>query len=72
MRAWVRIVCAVTAAAIAAGCATVRPHQRERLAAPALAEPAWPAIEPHDQHVRDVREGTGGATGATGGGCGCN
>ena len=72
MRARDRIVCAAIAAALGAGCATVRPHQRERLASPAMASPAWPAIDPHDQHVRDVREGTEGATGSTGGGCGCN
>jgi len=72
VRASVRIICAFAVAALVTGCATVRPHQRERLASPALAEPVWPAIDPHDQHVRDVREGTGGATGSTGGGCGCN
>ncbi len=55
-----------------AGCATVRPWQRERLTARCMAtdEPTSPAM--YDAHVRAVRIGDVVAAGAGGGGCGCN
>jgi hypothetical protein len=55
-----------------AGCARVKPHQRETLAHPAMQQPAWPEVEADDQHTFEVREGSGGATGTAGGGCGCD
>lgn len=62
-----------TALALAlTGCVRVRPHQRQRLADPAMAASTWPALERADEHTREVSEGSGGATGAGGGGCGCN
>ncbi|HTJ43323.1 MAG TPA: DUF4266 domain-containing protein, partial [Kofleriaceae bacterium] len=63
---------AIAGISCALACVRVRPHARERLASPSMAQPPWPAIDPHERHVQEVREGTGGATGATGGGCGCN
>ena len=62
----------IAAALALGGCVRVRPHQRQRLADPAMAAPTWPAIERADEHTREVSEGSGGASGAGGGGCGCN
>ena len=42
------------------GCVRVRPHERQTLAHPALAQPPWP-----DAHLVDVVLRGGG-------GCGCN
>ena len=54
------------------GCARVRPHERQLLAHPALAQPLSPEQHAAHQHVYQIREGSDGATGAGGGGCGCN
>lgn len=69
-----RLVAVAVAAALAAaaGCVRVRPHERETLAHPALAEPAWPDQHAAHAHVYQIREGTDGAVGVGGGGCGCN
>ena len=55
-----------------AGCVTVRPWQRERLAARCMStdEPTGSAL--YDAHLRAVRVGDVAAGGAGGGGCGCN
>ena len=53
-------------------CIRVRPHERQLLAHPALAQPAWPDAAAAQAHVYQVREGSEGAVGAGGGGCGCN
>jgi len=67
-----RFVLLLLVTALAAGCVTVHPHERQRLAEPGLRDPTWPSLERADQHTFEVREGTGGATHAGGGGCGCN
>lgn len=68
-----RGLAAVAALALAlGGCVRVRPHQRQRLADPALAQPPAPEADAELQHVYQVREGAEGAVGAGGGGCGCN
>lgn len=54
------------------GCARVKPHQRERLAHPAMQGQVWPGMDAADEHVFEVREASKGATGRAGGGCGCN
>jgi hypothetical protein len=59
-------------AVLLGGCVRVRPHERERLAHPAMAGSVWPSIDRADQHVFSVREGSEGATVEGGGGCGCN
>ncbi len=53
-------------------CARVRPHERQILAHPGLAQPPWPEQHAAHQHVYQIREGSEGAAGAGGGGCGCN
>jgi hypothetical protein len=58
--------------ATAAGCATVRPHERETLGHRAMQDPVWPLLHGLDQHMLEVREASRGAAGAPGGGCGCN
>jgi hypothetical protein len=67
-----RLVAVAAVWALASGCLRVQPHQRERLADPAMQAPVWPALERQDDHTREVSEGTGGATSTGGGGCGCN
>jgi hypothetical protein len=54
------------------GCVRVRPHERQTLAHPGLAQPPWRDAQAAHDHVYQVREGTEGAVGAGGGGCGCN
>jgi hypothetical protein len=56
----------------AAGCATVRPEDKEFLAEPAMSFTAGGMAAIHEQHVLENREGSFGAGGARGGGCGCN
>lgn len=63
---------AALTAVLLTGCPRVRPHQRERLADPAMQAPVWPTLERIDDHTREVSEGTAGATASGGGGCGCN
>jgi hypothetical protein len=59
-------------AALHGGCVRVRPHERQRLAHPAMQHPAWPAVDRADQHLFTIREGSTGATVSGGGGCGCD
>ncbi len=59
-------------AALLGACARVRPHERQLLAHPALAQPASREQHAAHQHVYQIREGSEGAAGAGGGGCGCN
>jgi len=57
---------------VLAGCATVRPWQRERLARRCMEPDAPAASGAFDAHVRAVRSADVPAAGAGGGGCGCN
>ncbi len=66
---WVAFVCA---SALAAGCATVSPYQREFLARPAMDFAREDDETAFRAHVHDSREGATGGHGSTGGGCGCN
>lgn len=53
------------------GCVTVKPHEKERLADPAMTYGSGGSAEQQEAHVLDNREGSvGGAS--SGGGCGCN
>jgi hypothetical protein len=58
--------------ALAAGCATVRPQDKELLADPSMTFNADGIAGQHEQHVLDNREGSYGGTSTRGGGCGCN
>lgn len=54
-----------------AGCATVKPSEREVLSRPEM-NPASEGLEEQFQsHVESAREGGMGGHGAAGGGCGC-
>ncbi|MBL8975194.1 MAG: DUF4266 domain-containing protein [Myxococcales bacterium] len=56
---------------LAAGCATVKPSEREVLSRPEM-NPASEGLEEQFQsHVESAREGGFGGHGAAGGGCGC-
>jgi hypothetical protein len=56
----------------AAGCATVAPYERERLARRDMQLDRSPDVSAGEQHATAYREGSNGAVGASGGGCGCN
>jgi len=56
----------------AAGCAAVRPHERQNLARRSMTEDRGPGELRFDQHQAGAREGADGGTGEPGGGCGCN
>lgn len=55
-----------------AGCATVAPYERERLARRDMELDRNPELGAGQQHATAYREGSSGAEGASGGGCGCN
>lgn len=55
-----------------AGCATVAPYERERLARPDMSLDRDRDASAGEQHATEYREGSSGAVGASGGGCGCN
>jgi hypothetical protein len=70
-----RVACAallLCLSALAAGCATVRPQDKELLADPSMTFNADGIAGQHEQHVLDNREGSYGGTSTRGGGCGCN
>ncbi len=56
----------------AAGCATVAPYERERLAKRDMQLDRNPDATAGEQHAAAYREGSTGAMGSSGGGCGCN
>jgi hypothetical protein len=55
-----------------AGCATVRPEDKEFLADPSMIFGSDGEIAAHDEHVLSNREGSFGGGSVSGGGCGCN
>jgi hypothetical protein len=55
-----------------AGCATVAPYERERLAHRDMLLDRSPDHASGQQHATAYREGSSGGEGAGGGGCGCN
>jgi hypothetical protein len=63
----------VAAAALwGAGCATVAPYERERLARPDMELGRNGDAEAGQEHAEAYREGSSGGMGSSGGGCGCN
>lgn len=63
---------AVVAVALAAGCVTVRPQERELMAERKMVFAPDPAEDELDLHMQEAREGSAGGYGNAGGGCGCN
>jgi hypothetical protein len=58
-----------------AGCARVRPYQRERLASPAMQLVPNAELAAQEQTILEITEGgtfAGGGAGAAGAGCGCH
>ncbi len=55
-----------------AGCAVVRPHERQNLARRSMIEDRPVGQSRFLQHQTGSREGADGGTGEPGGGCGCN
>ncbi|HUS65727.1 MAG TPA: DUF4266 domain-containing protein [Kofleriaceae bacterium] len=66
------LLAAVMVAALSAGCARVKPYQREHLARRSMVSDRDPGEARFAQHARGSREGADGGTGEPGGGCGCN
>ena len=64
------IICLIVQ--VGAGCATVAPYERERLARRDMELDRNPELSSGQQHATAYREGSTGAEGASGGGCGCN
>jgi hypothetical protein len=54
-----------------AGCATVRPWQRGRLADPCMTFDSDPGRVAYQIHWEEAREGAAGGFGVQSGGCGC-
>jgi uncharacterized protein DUF4266 len=63
---------AIVLLCLCAGCATVAPEEKERLADPSMTFTSGGMAERHEEHVLENREGSYGAGNARGGGCGCN
>lgn len=55
-----------------AGCATVKPYEREYLSRPSMDFQREATEAKFYSHVLDAREGATGSLGNAGGGCGCN
>lgn len=62
----------VLAVTTLAGCAVVRPHERQNLARRSMTADRDPGETRFTQHKTGSREGADGGTGEPGGGCGCN
>jgi hypothetical protein len=67
-----RIVTVACSLLALAGCATVRPEEKERLAEPSMTFTAGGMAQRSEEHVLENREASYGAGNARGGGCGCN
>lgn len=66
-----RAVCALLLLS-AAGCAAVRPEEKEYLAEPAMTWGGESLAKQQEAHVLENREGSMGGENTSGGGCGCN
>jgi len=54
-----------------AGCATVKPYEKEHLADPLMSDPYAAAGDMHEMKWLEAREGSTGGIGGAGGGCAC-
>ncbi|MBI5835987.1 MAG: DUF4266 domain-containing protein [Candidatus Eisenbacteria bacterium] len=59
-------------AALSAGCATVKPWDRDLLSQKKMQFAPSPMLNTIDDHVYFSKEGSTGGLGVAGGGCGCN
>ena len=66
------LTCFLLSSLLGAGCATVAPYERERLARPDMEAGRNPDAKAGAEHATAYREGSSGGLGASGGGCGCN
>ncbi|MGH2570902.1 MAG: DUF4266 domain-containing protein [bacterium] len=66
------ILAMLALAAASAGCATVAPFERERLADPSMSFREDSRAAARELHWMEAREGSTGGAGAAGGGCACN
>jgi hypothetical protein len=63
---------ALVLAALSGACATVRPHERQRLASPSMQPPfGEPGVAEHDDKTVQTRTGGALPGAVAGGGCGC-
>ncbi len=62
----------IGSALAAAGCATVRPYEKEHLADPIMSFAGDAREAARETHWIEAREGSTGGTGSAGGGCACN
>jgi len=67
-----RLVVLALLAALAAGCATVHPWDRDLLAQKKMRFVPNPAMQGIDEHIYFSKEGSTGGQDVGGGGCGCN
>ena len=69
-----RVVCLLLIGVLgaSAGCAVVKPWQREDLSRRSMTADEEPGEARFDGHARGSREGAEGGSGKAGGGCGCN
>ena len=56
---------------LGAGCATVRPYEKEHLADPIMVSAADTGVQMREMKWLDAREGSTGGVGGAGGGCAC-
>jgi hypothetical protein len=66
------VIVAIILSICGAGCARVRPYQREHLAKRSMVGDQSPGEARFERHARGSREGADGGSGEPGGGCGCN
>ena len=67
-----RTLVAVIACSGAAGCATVKPWDRDLLAKPEMQFVSCAQLHAIDEHVYFSKEASLGGSSLAGGGCGCN
>lgn len=66
------LVLLLVAAALASGCATVRPWDRDLLSEKKMRFIPSPMVHAVDEHIYFSKEGSTGGQDVGGGGCGCN
>ena len=67
----VLLIVTLAAGFVVAGCATVQPWQRGRLADPAMVFDSNGSLVSFMTHWQEAREGAAGGFGVQSGGCGC-